>query len=59
MSAMPATAFLTEASAKSITHFPIVLLESISWHTYESLLQDLSAKPGIRLTYLKGSLPLS
>ena len=59
MSAMPVTEFLMEANTKSTTHFPIVLLESISWHTYESRLQDLSATPGIRLTYIKGYLEVS
>ena len=59
MSAMPATEFLTAESAKSTTYFPIVLLESISWHTYESLLQDLSGKAGTRLTYIKGYLEIS
>ena len=57
MSAMTATQLLEE-SAQS-TYSPVVLLESISWQTYESLLQDLSATPGIRLTYIKGYLEIS
>lgn len=58
MSAMTATQLLIEERAQS-TYSPVVLLESISWQTYESLLQDLSETPGIRLTYIKGYLEIS
>jgi Uma2 family endonuclease len=59
MSAMLATELSIEDRAQSTTHVPVVLLESISWQTYQNLLQDLSATPGIRLTYLQGYLEIS
>ncbi len=57
MSTMTATELLEESAPS--TYPPVVSLESISWQTYESLLQDLSATPGIRLTYIKGNLEIS
>ena len=35
-----------------------VLLEGISWRTYESLLEDYESKPGMRLTYDRGLLEI-
>jgi Uma2 family endonuclease len=59
MSAMLATELSIEDRAQATTHVSVVLLESISWQTYQNLLQDLSATPGVRLTYLKGYLEIS
>ncbi len=35
-----------------------VLLENISWQTYESLLKDYEEQPGFRLTYDRGKLEI-
>ncbi|MBE9078260.1 Uma2 family endonuclease [Romeria aff. gracilis LEGE 07310] len=35
-----------------------VVLQNISWQTYQSLLKDFSAEPAIRLTYDRGSLEI-
>lgn len=35
-----------------------ILLKNISWQTYEALLKDVSAQPGIRLTYDRGLLEI-
>jgi Uma2 family endonuclease len=35
-----------------------VLLENISWQTYEALVKELEAKPGIRLNYDRGLLEI-
>ena len=35
-----------------------VLLQNISWQTYESLLKDLEDNSGIRLTYDRGKLEI-
>jgi Uma2 family endonuclease len=35
-----------------------VLLENISWHTYQALLKDIEEQPGIRMTYDHGILEI-
>jgi hypothetical protein len=35
-----------------------VLLKNISWHTYESLVNELAEQPGIRLTYDRNKLEI-
>jgi Uma2 family endonuclease len=35
-----------------------VLLENISWQTYQALLKDIEEQPGIRLTYDHGNLEI-
>lgn len=35
-----------------------VLLEDISWQTYESLLKDFEESPGMRLTFDRGRLEI-
>ncbi|MEM7769646.1 MAG: hypothetical protein AAGA75_15240 [Cyanobacteria bacterium P01_E01_bin.6] len=35
-----------------------VVLQSVSWTTYESLIHDLEAEPGKRLTYDRGTLEI-
>jgi Uma2 family endonuclease len=36
----------------------LVLLENISWQTYQALLKDIEEQPGIRLTYDHGQLEI-
>lgn len=35
-----------------------ILLERVSWNTYESLVRDLESQPGLRLTYDRGRLEI-
>jgi Uma2 family endonuclease len=36
----------------------LVLLENISWQTYQALLKDIEEQPGIRMTYDHGNLEI-
>ncbi|MGB3237452.1 MAG: hypothetical protein WBB29_04090, partial [Geitlerinemataceae cyanobacterium] len=35
-----------------------ILLEQVSWNTYEALVRDLESQPGLRLTYDRGRLEI-
>lgn len=44
--------------SRSVSVGESVLLRNISWPTYESLLEDLSEQPRMRLTYDQGLLEI-
>ena len=35
-----------------------VILQNISWHTYQSLVSDFESEPAMRLTYDRGTLEI-